>query len=289
MSLLFMSRLCLFFSLFFCTSQAFSNESPIEFCKYLFANRNYQELNVYCNTLISSNDSLISESQKDTLCLFLVKARLKLDVNDSTIQGLQTTSYLKEFACLKIYQMLYTDNIVELELFLLKNKELNADTATQYLVSLFKMLKNKQFAECERAIQSEDKSIFLGFKEKIILSKILEITEFAKLKKKKSAVKSALISCIIPGYGKKYSGLPGEAVATMLTNGILGVIFAETIWRKGFRSPYTIGAGLLFSTFYFSNIVGSYYATKRYNLQQQRLINEKSNTVLDFWSNSYFE
>jgi hypothetical protein len=290
MTLLSMIRLYLLvisLSLFY-LPQAFSKDSPLEFCNYLYANQNYTELKNYCNTLIESPDTLFDSNVKDTLKLFLVKAKLKIDINDTSIQKVETKSILAKLEYLKIYQFLYTKRIESLDTFLVHHAFLREDSGTMHLIDCFKMLKIKEYARCETTNLTCEIELHT-FRDKIVQKKIIEIVDFVKSIKKKSALKSAVISCFIPGYGKKYVGLPGEAVGTLLTNGVLGAVFAEAIWRKGFKSPYTIGAGLLFSTFYFSNIVGSYYAAKRFNLQQQRIVDEKIDTSLDFWANTYFE
>jgi hypothetical protein len=280
-------QLCTFF-IFFASLQTFANESPIAFCNYLYSNKNYAELKTYCETLISSDVNLFNPQTTDSLKLFWVRAKLSLDITDTSIQLVKINSLEKQLSTVKIYQLLYVNDIQKAT-EMIGQLDLKKNDSLLYLITQsFLLLRNQQFAVCENTLLA-NKSKISNYKDEILINKLVEIIEYTKKIKRKSAIKSAIISCFIPGYGKKYVGLNGEAVGTLLTNGILGVVFAENIWRKGFKSPYTIGAGLLFSTFYFSNIVGSYYAAKRTNLQQERIVNEKICTALDFWVNYNFE
>lgn len=272
-----------------CSFVVTAQNTSVQFCNYLYSNKNFDELQLYCQTLLSStNDRLFEPKVKDSIAIFWVRARLKTSVDDSTIQNIQIQSLNSQLAVLKIYQKLYINDIQNGDALLKSFSDSLNDSVSVFFVEIFRLLRNKEYERCE-IYAGSNKVLLSKFKEQILLNKLTEIIEFTKTIKKKSAFKGALYSCFFPGYGKKYAGLTGEAVSALLTNGVLGVVFAENIYRKGLKSPFTIGTGMLFTTFYISNIVGSYYAVKRSNLQQERIVDEKICTTLDFWVDSHFE
>ncbi|WP_144080151.1 tetratricopeptide repeat protein [Flectobacillus major] len=80
---------------------------------------------------------------------------------------------------------------------------------------------------------------------------------------KKSPLKAALFSAIIPGSGKIYAGGQlGQAISTFLQNTLLGLQAYEGLRKDGVTSPRFIVYGGLFSLFYLGNIWGSALSVK---------------------------
>ena len=75
---------------------------------------------------------------------------------------------------------------------------------------------------------------------------------------RKSPLKAALLSAIIPGAGKLYvGGQLGQGISTFIQNAILGLQAYEGLRKDGVNSPRFIIYGGLFSLFYLGNIWGS--------------------------------
>ena len=74
---------------------------------------------------------------------------------------------------------------------------------------------------------------------------------------KRSAVVAGVLSAIVPGAGKVYSGKIGQGVAAFLEIAALGGATAEYYFRSGPESAGFIIFGTLFSLFYVGNIWGS--------------------------------
>jgi hypothetical protein len=75
--------------------------------------------------------------------------------------------------------------------------------------------------------------------------------------KPKSVVLAGIMSAVIPGSGKMYSGRIGEGVSALLSNAILAGITIENYRKAGPKNFKTIFFGTLFTIFYTGNIYGS--------------------------------
>jgi hypothetical protein len=80
--------------------------------------------------------------------------------------------------------------------------------------------------------------------------------------KKKSGFVAGALSAIIPGLGKVYTGLPGQAIASFLKVVPLGIIAAENYRHGGFKNAQFYIFGSLFSLFYIGGIWGSSISAK---------------------------
>lgn len=80
--------------------------------------------------------------------------------------------------------------------------------------------------------------------------------------KKKSGFVAGTLSAIIPGLGKVYTGLPGQALASFLKVVPLGIITAENYRNGGFKNAQFYIFGSLFSLFYIGGIWGSSISAK---------------------------
>lgn len=75
--------------------------------------------------------------------------------------------------------------------------------------------------------------------------------------KKKSGFVAGALSAIIPGLGKVYTGLPGQALASFLKVVPLGIMTVENYRNGGFKNAQFYIFGSLFSLFYIGGIWGS--------------------------------
>jgi len=82
--------------------------------------------------------------------------------------------------------------------------------------------------------------------------------------KPKSKLAAGVLSALIPGAGKAYSGKWGEGLSAFFIVGTLGLVTAENYFKRGIDNPKTIIAGGFFTVFYVGNIWGSVLSIERY-------------------------
>lgn len=80
----------------------------------------------------------------------------------------------------------------------------------------------------------------------------------------KSMLAAGLMSAIVPGSGKFYTGKYGEGMSVLITTGALAAITFENYRKNGIKDLKTIAFGSLFSIFYIGNIYGSVFSVKLY-------------------------
>lgn len=91
---------------------------------------------------------------------------------------------------------------------------------------------------------------------------VKEMATQMKQVNKKTPLKAALLSAVVPGLGKFYAGKKGQALVTMFSTIGIGLLAFENYYRGGVKSPQFIVSGTVFTIFYFGNIVGSAYSVK---------------------------
>lgn len=107
--------------------------------------------------------------------------------------------------------------------------------------------------------------------------RLRELSVRAKKDYKKSPIKAALLSSVVPGLGKFYAGKKGAAIASFATTTALGLMVVESYYRtKNIKSPQVITFGTLFTFFYVGNIFGSYFSVQ----QQIKSTNGKINNEI---------
>ena len=107
--------------------------------------------------------------------------------------------------------------------------------------------------------------------------RLKELSLRAKKDYKKSPIKAALLSSVVPGLGKFYAGKKGAAIASFATTTALGLMVVESYYRtKNIKSPQVITFGTLFTFFYVGNIFGSYFSVQ----QQIKSTNGKINNEI---------
>jgi hypothetical protein len=80
----------------------------------------------------------------------------------------------------------------------------------------------------------------------------------------KSPALAGIMSAIIPGSGKMYTGKVGEGITSLLGLTVLGFITYENYKKAGPANYKTITFGSLFALFYTANIYGSIISVKVY-------------------------
>ncbi|TAF79923.1 MAG: hypothetical protein EAZ50_10025 [Runella slithyformis] len=103
--------------------------------------------------------------------------------------------------------------------------------------------------------------------------------EIIQKQNRKSPIKAALLSAIVPGSGKLYvGGQLGQAISAFFQNAILGIQAYESFRKGGISSPRFIIYGSLFAVFYVGNIWGSALSVK---IKRQEF-NDKTNEQILF-------
>ena len=94
-------------------------------------------------------------------------------------------------------------------------------------------------------------------------SNFRDYREIIQKQSRKSPLKAALLSAIVPGAGKLYvGGQLGQALSAFFQNAILGIQAYESFRKGGIASPRFIIYGSLFAVFYVGNIWGSALSVK---------------------------
>ncbi len=94
--------------------------------------------------------------------------------------------------------------------------------------------------------------------------------------KRKSPFVAGLLSAVVPGAGKIYTGQIGEGIASFLTVGSFAAMTAENWVKDGLSDWKTITFGAICSIFYIGNIYGSVATVKVYRNQ----FNDKQNNTI---------
>ena len=95
--------------------------------------------------------------------------------------------------------------------------------------------------------------------------------------KAKSPVIAGLMSAIIPGSGKFYSGKKGGAISSFISTTGFGVVTYENYKKRGMNNLNTLLFGSAFLVSYFSGIYGSIISVSTVNTEYNENL---SNTIL---------
>ena len=141
----------------------------------------------------------------------------------------------------------------------------------------------KDFQQAGNALLSRDLNKFRGLSKNFTYQhyalmgeeeKLIDYYQELKDFKPKSMVLAGLMSAVIPGSGKIYTGKVGEGIAALLTIGVLGTITAENYIKAGLGNYKTIFFGSIFSVFYLGNIYGSMVSVKVYRQEFNETIDQ---------------
>ena len=111
-----------------------------------------------------------------------------------------------------------------------------------------------------------------NFQNSSIQEEMQNLKKYAVIEKKikrKSPFIAGTLSAIVPGLGKVYAGNNGQALASFLTCGLLGVVTAENYIKMGVKHPQTIFFAGVFSLFYIGNIWGSAVSVQIVKIEKQ--------------------
>lgn len=89
----------------------------------------------------------------------------------------------------------------------------------------------------------------------------------------KSPALAGMMSAILPGSGKMYTGKYGEGITAFLSIAILGAITYENFNKAGINNYKTITFGSMFGIFYAANIYGSVFSVKAYRDEFNQSVN----------------
>ncbi len=142
-----------------------------------------------------------------------------------------------------------------------------------YELAAFSLLKEdwKKYEEYSKGFSYS--SYALGDGEKVFDGIYRNRTE----SKEKSPFLSAVLSTVVPGLGKLYSGVPGQGVASFLLVGSFGAFAAENWIKNGAGDWRTILFTTIASILHISNIYGSYVSVELYN---NNLKNAQNQTII---------
>ena len=100
--------------------------------------------------------------------------------------------------------------------------------------------------------------------------------------RKKSPITAALLSAIVPGTGKIYTGNTGDGLYSLFI--VMGSTFLSYrgIQRKDNFQTYFFGAAALF--FYTGNIYGSYLSAKLFNKHTRNRLHEEIQQEINNWT-----
>ena len=104
-----------------------------------------------------------------------------------------------------------------------------------------------------------------------------KISEDLKKHKNKSPLIAGVLSGIIPGSGKFYSGKKGEAISAFIATAGLGLVTWENYKKSGLNSFKTIAFGTAFAFSYVANIYGSIITV---NILETEYRNNVKNSIL---------
>jgi hypothetical protein len=93
--------------------------------------------------------------------------------------------------------------------------------------------------------------------------------------KHKSPALAAILSTIVPGTGKMYTGDWADAIISIVTVGLASYQAYRSFDLKGFEKPRGYIFGTLAAGFYLGNIYGSYKSAQRYNKRSLKKVHDK--------------
>ena len=271
------SFVLIFVSFYFFSNAQTKNDDTgksIDFLLYMAGTHQTNECNFYGEQLL--NDTTLSIESKDSISFLLGEINLR---NKNTgkaynyfrrVSGASLFYYKSQFtsAMLDVDDKRYDTATVHLQQMEVDSNSILVKELKDFEIAGLSLLTNdhatfdslsKQFNSSDTLLQSEQQTLQLN---------ALQL----RLVKKKSALVAGLLSAVIPGLGKVYTGNNGQALAAFLRVVPMGIIALENYQHSGFKDAQFITFASLFSIFYIGNIWGS-------ALSVQITKNEKINEI----------
>ncbi len=107
------------------------------------------------------------------------------------------------------------------------------------------------------------------------------LSEEALRLKYKSPVTSTLLSVLVPGLGKVYTGNWKDGIFSFLFTTVAIYQAYRGFDQRGINSIYGWGYAALGTGFYLGNLYGSYKAANKYNYQQRHALDHRVEAVFD--------
>jgi hypothetical protein len=264
-------------------SQISTNDSinfsglDFQFVEYLITNKEYKDAILILND--SKKIASLNQNQEDSIHYYSAWAYYNSKILDSSIKYFEKISpespfYVKS-KFYQIFEQIYLGRYDDAERLLLNfeptdslNQELklfqqSSAALLKRKLNAFDSLSNK-FRYNNFACENEQRYLFKR-KDEIIRNK------------KKSPFVAGLLSTVVPGTGKFYAGLRGQAISGMIPTFLFAIAGAESYYRSGPKSAGFIIAASFFTIFYVGNIWGSTLSVKTF---YERTNNEIHNNIL---------
>jgi len=232
--------------------------SEIDFLLYLTQNGQKNDFDYYGDYLLNKNLTL---SQKDSINYLLGYVNYL---------GMSSTKANAYFSQVTDQSFFYPNSIFYRSLSLVEEKKFNIaynglhraklDTNNVFLhqLQIFELaglsLLNRNFASFDSLSKLFQVDSELLNEEQSILKKNYTVLYNFK---RKSPFTAGLLSAVIPGLGKAYTGNNGQALATFIRVAALGLLSVESYNKLGPLNPQFLILSSLFTIFYVGNIWGS--------------------------------
>ncbi|MBI3501541.1 MAG: hypothetical protein HY063_07085 [Bacteroidetes bacterium] len=268
------------FFIFNCSSQ-YSISEELKFTQYLIDNNQYRDA---IFILKKQNTSEQKTEVADSINYYLGWCYYNFKILDSSeiyFSKVKTEPFYKKSAFYTMFNQAYQKKSVEA-----KTSLQNISTGTDSSLAKLKNLEFAGISLLEKDYQSYEARAknFSGNYFPISQEEKNFSAYYSQLKKmkKKSPALAGMMSAIIPGSGKFYAGYKGQALASLMMVGILGISTAESYYRpfersekKGYKNAEFITLGSLFTIFYIGNIWGSTLSVKLAREHAVREINDQ--------------
>lgn len=256
-------------ALFFCISVKAQVHREFAFLNHLSNLKEYQEALIFGRQML---DSRISASQRDSVNYLLGTYAYELKELDQSIayfnniskQSTQLHAHAMIFSAFQLaYQRKYDAS---------KTHFLSSKPSDSSLLSL-QTYELAGLALLERNFETFDKysSRFRMTDYRLVnfQEDMRGIAKDIAGRRTKSPFLAGLMSAVVPGTGKFYTGHIGQGAMGLVGVGVLGLQAWEAYRKDGIESPRFIVFGTLFSVFYAANIWGSVVGVRvtemRYN------------------------
>lgn len=277
------NNICFFIITFFFSALVYgqsidysNTEKLLQFGKHLVTSNQYEEAEVFFNSIDSSkfNFHELNEFYYLRGWNYYQVKELELSLRFFVKVDSESNYYLKSrfFAA---YNNVYTHNY---------NSAITIFNSLNKLSPELEELKAFQLSGI--ALLNRDYESFKTQEQKFSLKYYPIVKEEKKFQeyysnlgsyKSKSKALAALLSTIIPGSGKVYAGRLGEGISAFFIVTSLGLMSFENYNKAGITNPKTILFGSMFTTFYVGNIWGSYISV---HMQNEEFNHEMDHKIL---------